>query len=114
MSGRHSRQSRLRDVGSEGQARIVAGHVRVGGDDLRARVTTRYLAGAGVGTLDVSGSLADVARRTDPSVVIAPGGRDMPRTDDIALRDPACASVAQGALDALATLRRLLAGDRLP
>ena len=51
--GRYSRQIALPEVGSLGQARILAARIVLVVDGLVAETAARYLAGAGVGRLTI-------------------------------------------------------------
>jgi hypothetical protein len=85
---RHARQTRLREVGAEGQAKIAAAKVSCA-SGFAGWVEARYLRAAGVGE-------------------VAPGtveARDA-RFDDL---DPAAREVALGAHAAVAALREILA-----
>jgi hypothetical protein len=124
MDQRHGRQSRLADVGSAGQQRIAAATVVVRCEGLAGEVATRYLAGAGVGSLRVpSQALAAIARSVDPAirVELAPGDDVRPEQpgddvrpeqpgDDLDFRDPAARELALGAREALRALRAVLEG----
>jgi molybdopterin/thiamine biosynthesis adenylyltransferase len=55
---RYSRQILLREVGGEGQERILAARVLVAGGGLLSAITARYLAAAGVGELGLVGGAA--------------------------------------------------------
>ena len=66
---RHSRQSKLVEVGATGQARIARAVVDVGLDGLAGLVAVGYLAGAGVGSVRVrEGRQGEVARAVDARV----------------------------------------------
>jgi hypothetical protein len=68
VSARHARQLVL--VGDLGQARLAAAAVVVDGDGLGSEVAALYLAGAGVGRVDVAPSLVANVRAQDPEVVV--------------------------------------------
>jgi hypothetical protein len=118
---RHGRQSRLADVGRAGQERIAAAAVDVPLGGLAGEVATRYLAGAGVGTLRVRvPGLAAVAASVDPAIRVEVRAEGTPGTDarsaapdtpdDVAsgFRDPVARDVARGARVALRALRDIL------
>jgi|HubBroStandDraft_6_1064221.scaffolds.fasta_scaffold1488533_2 hypothetical protein len=108
---RHSRQTRLAEVGPVGQARIAAARVQVAGEGLASLVAVRYLAGAGVRAVRVrSDALAAVIARVDGSVGIEiDAGLASEAPDDaFDLRDPAARDVASGARKALNALREII------
>jgi hypothetical protein len=111
---RHTRQTRLVDVGPEGQARLARAEVEVPGRDLAAMVAARYLAGAGVARLLVEDArVAAAARAVDPRVavdVVPPSVGGSPRGDhsDDGFTDPSARAVATGAMTALAAIARAL------
>jgi hypothetical protein len=87
---RFTRQIRLSEVGDEGQARLAAAHVGLGGVGFARTIEERYLRGAGI----------------DPTGTVAP-----PRQLDVGalgLRHSEARDVAEGALHALDTFRSLL------
>lgn len=113
---RHSRQSRLADVGAQGQQRIARIVAAVPGTGLAADVAARYLAGAGVAAVRVKDeATAAAARAVDPGVRVevvaalpdALPGDERPQV----LADPAARAVAAGALLALQVLRAALATE---
>jgi len=114
---RHSRQSRLADVGPQGQARIARALAVVPGQGLAAEVAARYLAGAGVAALRVRDeATAAAARSMDPGVrvTVEPGLGDTAPDEATLLAmltDPAARAVASGALLALRVLRAALATE---
>jgi hypothetical protein len=114
---RHSRQSRLTDVGPEGQARIARTVAVVPGQGIAAEVAARYLAGAGVAVVRVSDeATAAAARAVDPGVrVEVEPELAAPVPDEVevpaVLTDPAARAVATGALLALRNLRAALATE---
>jgi hypothetical protein len=68
---RHSRQTRLAEVGDAGRARLAAGHAFIVADGLLGEVQARYLAGAGVGTLHVlHEGPARAAAQVDGDIVV--------------------------------------------
>ena len=74
---RYSRQILLREVGGEGQARILAAHVLVAGEGLVLPVAALYLAAAGVGTIGVAcgtgdDRLASQIHALNPEIRVAP------------------------------------------
>jgi molybdopterin/thiamine biosynthesis adenylyltransferase len=112
---RHSRQSRLADVGPQGQARIARAVAVVPGQGIAAEVAARYLAGAGVAAVRVKDeATAAAVRAVDPGVRVEvdPG---LGEAGDVAalaaLSDPATRAVASGALLALRVLRAALATE---
>ncbi len=90
-AARLSRQSRLPEVGEEGQARLVAATVHVPREGLAADLTARYLSGAGVG---VQRDADDVGAPPGPPWAVS--------------LHPAAAEVALGAWRALEAIRRAL------
>jgi hypothetical protein len=114
MDRRHERQSKLKEVGSAGQARLARACVDVAHDGLAGETAVRYLAGAGIGRLRVADeSLAAAARAVDPAVTVdvVPGlAGDVDRAETFDLEDEAARAVAAGALAALRALRRALEG----
>ena len=112
FDGRHSRQTRLAGVGAAGQARLAAAHVVVTERALAGWVMTRYLAGAGVGSLTVAEAAHEAAARaTDDGVRVQREGREdgEPAADaDLDTLDPAARAVARGARAALRALRGIL------
>jgi hypothetical protein len=118
---RHGRQSRLAEVGAAGQARIADATVTVASRGLAAEVATRYLAGAGVGRLRVDDArLEEIAAAIDPAVAVEVAGARLPAgeaSDHAGLVDPGARAVAEGAREALRSLRAVLgvtAGARAP
>ena len=113
---RHDRQARLAEVGSAGQTRIAAASIAVRASGLAAEMTTRYLAGAGVGRLRVGDrALADVATSVDPALrVEVDADASSPAPEDTSelreLRDPYAREAARGAREALRALRGVLEG----
>jgi hypothetical protein len=116
---RHGRQSRLADVGLAGQKRIAEATVEVRSDGLAGEVATRYLAGAGVGSLRVpSPALAAIARSVDPAVRVEAVSRAGTRAGEPSIaadheppfRDPSAGDLARGAREALRALRAVLEG----
>ena len=115
MSERHSRQVRLAEIGLDGQGRSGASGHGVRGRGLAARVEARYLAGAGVKSIEVEdGRVAADAREAGGSVEVRLREDDRdgdPETEDDpvwarALSAPA-RDVALGAYRALRALRRV-------
>jgi hypothetical protein len=112
-SPRHTRQSRLAEVGARGQERIRQACVEVPFEGFAGEIAARYLAGAGVGALRVRDpSLAAAARDIDPAVNVevapalaARGGWD-PELQHHAARE-----LARGARWALDVLRGAVEGD---
>lgn len=75
MSDRYARQRAVPGVGQEGQRRIAAARVTVEGDGEDARVAARYLAGAGIGALEVAPAWAEELRAYNSEIeVIASAG----------------------------------------
>ncbi len=118
---RHDRQSRLREVGPAGQARLARACADVPLGGFAAEMAVRYLTGAGVGRLRVGGAeLALTACAIDPAVrveVVAAlagaQGADEAAGDPagaLGLHDPVARQAAGGALAALRAIRRVLDG----
>lgn len=108
---RHGRQMRLAGVGEAGQKRLTAAEVSVFADGFVGEVATRYLAGAGCGTLCLKSlELEGVARAVDPAVrVIAAPSLGVQSTPDLyPWRYSAASELAAGAHLALHALRQLL------
>ena len=115
---RHSRQTKLIEIGDAGQAKIAAASAEVRGSDPAAAIEARYLAGAGVGELRVaSDAIAEAARAIDRAVVVVVDASltSMPDDDEgeesvaaFGLRDASARAVASGAHRALVRLRRAL------
>jgi|ERR1700722_12251375 hypothetical protein len=114
--GRHSRQSRLADVGPEGQKRIARAVAVVPGTGLAAAVAARYLAGAGVAVVRVKDEAAGAAARAvDPGVRVEidpdlPGSAPEAELLQV-LSDPSARELAAGSLLALRVLRAALAAE---
>jgi hypothetical protein len=106
---RHTRQSRLAEVGEEGQARLARAAIAVRGDGFAGAVEARYLAGAGVGIVRVAEAAHEAAARAvDPTVTIERAGAsgDSRATPlDVLSLEPAAGDVALGAWRALDSLR---------
>jgi len=96
LEPRFTRQSRLAEVGEEGQARLLAAVVQVAGEGTRAAVESRYLTGAGVAV--------DRAK-------VATSASDPPW---LAALHPAAREVAAGAHAALDVVRAVLADRQHP
>jgi len=92
---RFTRQTRLAEVGDDGQSRLSDVMVRVESKGARAEVETRYLRGAGV------------------TALAAPGG-DSPDPPWLASLHPAARDVAAGAHGALVVIRAILEGSPHP
>ena len=115
-ASRHSRQTKLIEIGDAGQAKIAAATVEVRGSGPAAAVEARYLAGAGVGKLRVeSDAMAEAARALDRAVVVVVDaslttmtGADDASVAAFGLRDASARAVASGAHRALVHLRRAL------
>jgi hypothetical protein len=107
---RHRRQARLVEVGSAGQERVAGARVEVRVEGLAAHVAVRYLAGAGVGELQVRDpSLAAAARSVDPAVAVGvDAGLPAETGEAFDLTDPAARAVAAGAMAALNALKNAL------
>ncbi len=113
---RFARQTKLAEIGVDGQARIASATVDIALEGAAADVAARYLAGAGVACVRVSdAALAEGARALAPAlrVVVDPmlvdeGG------ESFDLRDPACRDLARGAWVALRALQGVLAGSSAP
>jgi hypothetical protein len=111
---RHSRQSRLADVGPQGQARIARAVVVVPGQGIAAEVAARYLAGAGVAGVRVKDhATASAARAVDPGVRVEVDASlpDAPLQEVEVLTDPSARAVASGAMLALRAVRAALATE---
>lgn len=67
---RYLRQQTVAAVGRAGQARIAAGVVQLEGRALDAEIAALYLAGAGVGTLQVDPRLAPSCRALNSTITI--------------------------------------------
>ncbi len=110
MSDRHSRQTRLREIGQAGQRRIGAATVVVASRGVAAEIEARYLAGAGfarVVTPDDSPAAAAVA--VDPSVVVeARAAADAAEAMPFDVTDPSARAIADGAYRALVAIRATL------
>lgn len=106
-----SRQSRLAEIGPEGQALIASSTADVQLDRVSATVCARYLAGCGVGTLRVRDArLAAVAREARSSVTVVIVD-DLPVRDAgsaLDLHDEVARQVAGGAMEALTVIRSTL------
>jgi hypothetical protein len=130
---RHSRQTRLAEVGDAGRARLAAGHAFIVADGLLGEVQARYLAGAGVGTLHVlHEGPARAAAQVDGDIVVnrdvdvdvdvkttMPSPPTMTSTTtettastttvpEFGMRDGAARDVAAGAWLALCAIKNLL------
>ena len=109
---RHSRQTRLAEVGEAGQARLAGGVALVVDEGLAGQVQARYLAGAGVGTLHVlHDAPARAAAEVDPSVRVVRGEKlrvAHASPPELGIRDVAARDVATGAWRALADIKSLL------
>jgi hypothetical protein len=107
---RHRRQTRLTEVGAGGQERLAGARVEVRVDGLAAHVAVRYLAGAGVGQLQVrAASLAAAASAVDPGVRVAVEPRlPVEPGEAFDLSDPAARAVAAGAMAALNAVKGAL------
>jgi hypothetical protein len=115
---RHSRQTRLREIGESGQAKIAAASVEVRGSGVAAEVEARYLAGAGVRELRVGDArVASSAQAIDASLAVVVDASLASNADDardgalsaFGIRDASARAVATGAHRALVSLRRALA-----
>ncbi len=108
---RHGRQVRLAEVGEAGQSRLAGAYVVVAAEGFVGEIATRYLAGAGCGSLRVkSPELAARALATDPSVRVAvdPSLEIEAETTVYPWRCRAAAELATGAHLSLRVLRELL------
>lgn len=96
---RYSRQTRLREVGAEGQERLCAAAVRLGSSGAVRAVEERYVRAAGMHVDDARPTVdpARVDREADP----APLG----------LRHAPAREVGEGALRALVAIRAVLLPD---
>ena len=94
---RYARQIILPEVGGRGQQRLLASSVRISGLDPASRVAALYLAGAGVGSLVVTGGVPDYAQRLrelNPDVTVATTVNSGSTFDVALLTDPHAASAA--------------------
>jgi len=107
---RHGRQTKLAEVGFEGQARIAGAHVEVRADGLVGEVAVRYLAGAGVGRLRVANErLAQIAKGIDASIDVEANARvEAEPRRGFRLDDETAREVARGAEIALNALQSIL------
>jgi hypothetical protein len=111
---RHTRQTRLAEVGDAGQARLGAASVDVRGPGLSGVVEALYLAGAGVGEIGVREDGHGVAARAmDATVRLRPArvGEATARArapEGLDALDPAAREVAVGAWRALDAVRAIL------
>ena len=67
---RYARQISVPGFGREGQRCLTEAHVSVAGADLAASVGVSYLAGAGIGRLDVDRALVDRCRAINRSIEV--------------------------------------------
>ncbi|MGH7272133.1 MAG: hypothetical protein ACREJ3_17010 [Polyangiaceae bacterium] len=105
---RHLRQMMLAEVGEEGQARLAAARVRVGGGGLSADVAARYLTGSGVECVQVENGGRDPVTLT----VDANGSDDEERGGGLGLRDPVAQGLGHGARAALRAIRAIVGASR--
>lgn len=96
---RYSRQILLREVGGTGQKALLAARVLIVGSGAALETALTYLAGAGIGILDV---LRDAASGAASELPFAPI-RD--RNAEVQLGEPERASVVAGDYDLLVVLR---------
>ena len=74
----YSRQIILRDFSGAAQEKLIASSVAIAGSDLAAETAATYLAGAGIGTLQIDpemprvGVFADLAQRSEDTRLIEP------------------------------------------
>jgi hypothetical protein len=111
---RHSRQSRLAEVGEGGQERLGRAEVGVAGTGPAAVVAARYLAGAGLGSLRTrDGAAARAARAVDPAVRAVVDETTQPASCPLPfdVDDPAARAVASGAYAALRAIRAIVLHD---
>lgn len=101
---RHGRQIRLPEVGEEGQARLEASEVVLGGAGDAREIEATYLRAAGV-----------KVREAHPNASARTRAKAMPEektsTDAVkalGIRDPAAREVAEGAMRALVAMRTAL------
>jgi len=90
---RYSRQILLREVGGEGQAKILAAHVLVAGDGLVLPIAALYLAAAGVGTIGLACDtgddlLAGQIRALNPEIRVARHSAESLSTEVMSGYDP--------------------------
>ena len=95
---RHTRQTRLNEVGEHGQMLLSEARVVLKGTGFAARVEERYLRGAGVGGGEPYRIGADSALQAHAE----------PLPEWMERLDPNARDVAAGAYSALATIRSLL------
>jgi molybdopterin/thiamine biosynthesis adenylyltransferase len=86
---RYGRQIRLPEIGDEGQARLLAASVPLGGEGFVRTIEERYVRLAGAATAEAAGTTTvDVA--------------------SLGLEHPAAREVGEGALRALVAIREVL------
>jgi hypothetical protein len=115
VSDRHHRQTRLREIGEEGQRRIGAATAVVASRGASSMVEARYLAGAGFARVVVVDAASEgAARAVDPDVVVerrhvdaSPEAFPLERE----LADPSARAVAEGAYRALCAVKAALRGE---
>ena len=113
-AARYTRQTRLREFGDAGQARVASSTATVESEALAAEIEARYLAGAGFGELqvrDAATALAARAARPDVSVKVDASIPAHVRPLPFDIRDAAAGAVAEGAYRALVAIRAALGID---
>jgi hypothetical protein len=101
---RYGRQIRLPEIGEEGQARLEASEVVLGGADDAREVEAIYLRLAGVKVREAHGSASAKARaKAKPDEKTATDAVKALGVRDLAARD-----VAEGAMRALVAMRAIL------
>ena len=111
---RYARQIQV--IGEPAQRAVLAGRASVCGEGLAATFEALYLAGAGIGTLEASPTLAGQAAALNGSIAVL-AQRDLPealgeRVDNAILSeitDESARAAAAGALRALGTLAEAMA-----
>jgi len=93
---RYTRQERLAEIGRTGQARIASARVELRLNGLAAQVAAKYLAGAGVESVQVKPCVSD----------------DDQGVDALGMRDPVARDLARGAQAALRAIHEALRGAR--
>lgn len=116
---RYLRQQTVAAVGALGQARITAGVVALEGQGLDAEVAALYLAGAGVGTLQVDLRLVPACRALNATInvqahVRAPLDPLLVRVGERSFAPPPGDPVARGSAAARWALARLLSPEIQP
>ena len=106
-SSRYGRQIRLPEIGEEGQARLEASEVVLGGADDARAVEAMYLRFAGVKVREAHGTASAKAKaKARPDEKVATEALKA-----LGLRDVAARDVADGAMRALVAMRAILDVD---